>query len=131
MAEKYCFSKTLKGRDLENVIELVKEGLKTEGFGVVSDIDLSETLKNKIDVDFKPYRILGACNPHYVHKALLCEDKLGVFLPCNVIVEEHEPGVIEVSAVDPVASMVAVENGSLQTVASEIRDKLASFIGRL
>jgi len=131
MAAKYYFSKTVKGKKFEEVIDLVKAGLKTEGFGVVSEIDLSETFRNKINVDFKKYRILGACNPSYAYKALMCEDKVGVFLPCNVIVEEHEQGVVEVSAVDPVASMVSVDNAALEPLASEIRQKLISFIDRL
>jgi uncharacterized protein (DUF302 family) len=131
MAAKYYFSKIVRDKGMEEVIDLVKEGLKTEGFGVVSEIDLSETLKKKIDVDFKKYRILGACNPSYAYKALLCEDKIGVFLPCNVIVEEHEQGVVEVSAVDPVASMISVDNDALEPLASEIRQKLKSFIDRL
>ncbi len=131
MAAKYYFSKTVKGKSFDEVIDLAKAGLKTEGFGIVSEIDLSGILKNKINVDFKKYRILGACSPHYAHKALLCEDKIGVFLPCNVIVEEHEPGVVEVSAVDPVASMVSVENEALEPHASEIQQKLKSFIDSL
>jgi len=131
MVAKYYFPKTVKGKKFEEVIDLVKAGLKTEGFGVVSEIDLSETFRNKINVDFKKYRILGACNPSYAYKALMCEDKVGVFLPCNVIVEEHEQGVVEVSAVDPVASMVSVDNAALEPLASEIRQKLTSFIDRL
>lgn len=131
MAVKYYFSKTIKGKPFDEVIDLVKAGLATEGFGVVSEIDLSTILKNKINVDFKKYRILGACSPQYAYKALLCEDKIGVFLPCNVIVEEHEPGVVEVSAVDPVASMIAVENDALNPIASEIQQKLISFINKL
>jgi len=128
---KYCFSKKVKGKGFQEVIELAKAELKTQGFGVVTDIDMSETLKNKINVDFKKYRILGACNPHFAYKALLAEDKIGVFLPCNVVVEEHEPGVVEVSAVDPVASMISVGNAALEPLASEIQQKLINFIGRL
>lgn len=131
MAAKYYFSKTVKGKSFDEVIDLAKAGLKTEGFGIVSEIDLSGILKNKINVDFKKYRILGACSPQYAYKALLCEDKIGVFLPCNVIVEEHESGVVEVSAVDPVASMVSVENEALEPHASEIQKKLMSFIDKL
>lgn len=131
MAAKYYFSKTVKGKSFDEVIDLAKAGLKTEGFGIVSEIDLSGILKNKINVDFKKYRILGACSPQYAYKALLCEDKIGVFLPCNVIVEEHESGVVEVSAVDPVASMVSVENEALEPHASEIQQKLINFIDSL
>ena len=127
----YYHAKTLSGKSFQEVIDIVKAELKTEGFGVVSEIDISETLKNKINVDFKKYRILGACNPHFAYKALLAEDKIGVFLPCNVVVEEHEPGVVEVSAVDPVASMISVGNAALEPLASEIQQKLINFIGRL
>lgn len=127
----YCFSKTVKGKGFQEVIELAKAELKTHGFGVVSEIDISETLKNKINVDFKKYRILGACNPHFAYKALQCEDKIGVFLPCNVVIEENEPGVVEVSAVDPVASMVSVGNASLEPLAAEVQQKLRDFIERL
>lgn len=128
---QYYHSKTVKGKSFREVIELVKGELKAEGFGVVSEIDISETLKNKINVDFRKYIILGACNPHYAYKALQAEDKIGVFLPCNVIVEEREPGVVEVSAVDPVASMVSVGNASLEPLAVEIRQKLMNFIAKI
>ena len=128
---KYCHSKTVTGKSFPEVIELVKNELKTEGFGVISEVDVSETLKNKINVDFKKYKILGACNPHFAYKALQMEDKIGVFLPCNVIVEEQEPGVVEVSAVDPVASMASVGNASLEPMAAEVQQKLKNFIGRL
>ena len=131
MAAKYYFSKTVRGKNFDEVIDLAKAGLMTEGFGIVSEIDLSTILKNKINVDFKKYRILGACSPQYAYKALLCEDKIGVFLPCNVIVEEHEPGVVEVSAVDAVAAMVSVENDALKPIASEIQQKLINFIDKL
>ena len=128
---QYYHSKTVKGKSFGEVIELAKNELKAEGFGVVSEIDISETLKNKINVDFRKYIILGACNPHYAYKALQAEDKIGVFLPCNVIVEEREPGVVEVSAVDPVASMVSVGNASLEPLAVEIRQKLMNFIAKI
>ncbi len=128
---KYYHSKTVTGKSFPEVIELVKNELKTEGFGVISEVDVSETLKNKINVVFKKYKILGACNPHFAYKALQMEDKIGVFLPCNVIVEEHEPGVVEVSAVDPVASMASIGNASLEPMAAEVQQKLKNFIGRL
>ena len=99
----YYFNKVLKGKSFDEAIEEVTVELKKEGFGLLTEIDVTQTLKNKIDVDFKKYRILGACNPHFAHKALMSEDKIGVFLPCNVIVEEHENGEVEVSAVDPIA----------------------------
>ena len=127
----YYFNKTLREKDFDTAVEKVTEELKKEGFGVLTQIDVQETLKKKIDVDFKRYRILGACNPHFAHKALQNEDKIGVFLPCNVVVEENENGDIEVSAVDPVASMVSVKNDNLGEIATEIRNKLQRVIGNL
>ncbi len=128
---KYYNSKTLENVSFEEAIEKVTEELKKEGFGVLTEINVTETLKNKIDVDFKKYRILGACNPHFAHKALTAEDKIGVFLPCNVIVEEHENGDVEVSAVDPIASMMSVDNDSLGGIATEVQQKLKSVIESL
>jgi len=127
----YYFNKVVKGRSFDEAIEQVTEELKKEGFGVLTEIDVKETLKKKIDVDFKKYKILGACNPHFAYKALQSEDKIGVFLPCNVIVEEHENGEIEVSAVDPIASMSTVENKALGGLASEVREKLFKVIENL
>lgn len=127
----YYFSKILKGIDFERAIELVRASLKEQGFGVLSDIDVTSTLKNKIDVDFKKYRILGACHPHYAHQALTNEDKIGVFLPCNVVVEEHEDGSIEVAAVDPIASMMSVENEALGNIAVQIQQKLKVVVSNL
>ena len=128
---KYYFAKTLKGKGFEEVVEYVKEELKKEGFGIISEIDVKETLKKKIDVDFRNYRILGACNPHFAHKALTAEDKIGVFLPCNVIVQELPGGGIEVAAVDPVASMSSVENNSLAGIAGEVQQKLRKVIDNM
>ena len=99
----YYFNKVLIGTSFDEAIEKVGEELKKEGFGILNEIDIKETLKKKIDVDFKKYKILGACHPHFAHKALLSEDKIGLFLPCNVVVEEHENGDVEVSIVDPLA----------------------------
>ena len=127
----YYFNKTLKNRDFDEVIEVVTSELKKEGFGVLTEIDVKETLKKKLDVDFKKYKILGACNPDFAHQALQKEDKIGVMLPCNVIVEEHESGDIEVSAVDPVASMSAVKNDGLGDIASQVRDNLKKVINNL
>lgn len=115
----------------DQAIETVTALLKEEGFGVLTEIDVKDTLKKKLGVDFKKYRILGACNPHFAHKALTSEDKIGVMLPCNVIVEEHEEGQVEVSAVDPVASMQAVENEELHPIADEVRSKLQKVIDQL
>jgi uncharacterized protein (DUF302 family) len=127
----YYFNKVLKGKTFDEAVELVTVELKKEGFGVLTTIDVKETLKNKINVDFKKYKILGACNPHSAYKALQNEDKIGVFLPCNVIVEEHENGEVEVSAVDPIASMTAVKNDALGSIAIEIQQKLKNVIANL
>jgi len=127
---KYYHTTTLKDLSFEEAIEKVTNALKEEGFGVLTEIDVQATLKKKLDEDFRPYRILGACNPPFAHKALLAEDKIGAMLPCNVIVQQRD-NEIEVSAVDPVASMQAVENDKLEGIAKEIRDKLRSAIENL
>jgi uncharacterized protein (DUF302 family) len=127
----YYFNTTLKEKNFDKAIETVTAALKEEGFGVLTEIDVKETLKKKIDVDFKKYRILGACNPEFAHKALKSEDKIGVFLPCNVIVEENDNGEIEVSAVDPISSMQAAKNDSLQEIATEVQQKLKKIINSL
>ncbi|MCO4822080.1 MAG: DUF302 domain-containing protein [Flavobacteriaceae bacterium] len=128
---KYYFNTVLKGKSFDEAIAQVTAELKKEGFGVLTEIDIKKTLKNKLDVDFKKYKILGACNPHFAYKALQSEDKIGVLLPCNVIVEEHDNGEIEVSAVDPIASMGAVQNKSLGSLASEVQQKLMNVIHNL
>nr|WP_320051015.1 DUF302 domain-containing protein [uncultured Desulfuromonas sp.] len=112
-------------------IELVTEALKTEGFGVLTEIDVKATMKKKLDIDMAPYRILGACNPHFAHQALQHEPKIGTMLPCNVIVRELEDGRNEVSAIDPMASMQAVENSALGAVAEQVRKKLHNVIEAL
>ena len=126
----YYFNKTLKGT-FEEVIEKVTEALKNEGFGILTEIDVKETLKKKLDIDFKKYRILGACNPPYAHKALEAEDKIGTMLPCNVIVQEINPGIVEVAAINPMASMMAVDNKQLMEIADEITAKLKNVIEKL
>lgn len=127
---KYYHTTTLQNSSFDEVIEKVTEALKQEGFGVLTEIDVQATLKKKLDEDFRPYRILGACNPPFAHKALLAEDKIGAMLPCNVIVQQRDKE-IEVAAVDPVASMQAVENDKLEGIAKEIRNKLRSVIESL
>jgi uncharacterized protein (DUF302 family) len=127
---RYFYAKKTD-KSFDEAINHVEELLKQEGFGVLTEIDVTETLKEKLDVDFKKYHILGACNPEFAHKALQAEDKIGVMLPCNVIVEEHDNGEVEVSAVDPVASMQAVENDQLQPIAGEVRDRLKKVIEQL
>ena len=125
------FTSTTVALSYDQAIEKVTGLLKDEGFGVLTEIDVKDTLKKKLDVDFKKYKILGACNPKFAHKALQAEDKIGVMLPCNVIVEENEDGTVEVSAVNPVASMQAVDNKGLQPIADEIRSRLEKVIGNL
>jgi uncharacterized protein (DUF302 family) len=127
---KYAFSKTV---DLgyEEALEKVTEELKKEGFGILTEIDVKETLKKKLDVDFKPYKILGACNPPFAYKALQAEEQIGLMLPCNVIVYVNDEGKTVVAAIDPIASMQAVDNPALGEVAETIRGKLKSVIERL
>ncbi|PQV51234.1 uncharacterized protein (DUF302 family) [Jejuia pallidilutea] len=126
----YYFNTTLKD-DFNTGINKVTEALKAEGFGVLTEIDIKATLKKKLDVNFNNYKILGACNPPYAHKALLAENKIGTMLPCNVIVQELDSGDIEVSAVNPMASMQAVENEALKEIAEDITNKLKAVINRL
>ena len=126
----YYFNKTLRS-SFEEAIQRVREGLKTEGFGILSEIDVKETLKKKLNVAFKKYKILGACNPPLAHRALELEDKIGTMLPCNVIVQEIGEGQVEVAAIDPLASMQAVKNPRLEGVAEEVRGKLKSVIDNL
>lgn len=127
---KYFFSKTVD-TDFDTTEEMVRGLLKEQGFGVLTEIDVQATLKKKLDVDFRRYKILGACNPPYAHTALLAEDKIGLMLPCNVIIQEVEGGKTEAAAIDPVASMMAVENESLKDVAMQIREKLQKVIESL
>lgn len=125
----YYYAKTLD-LTLAEAEERVRSELQKEGFGVLTEIDVRQTLKKKLDVEFPPYKILGACNPGFAHQALLKEDKIGAMLPCNVIVQERA-GKTEVAAVDPIASMQAVENEELLTIATEVRDLLRAVIDRL
>ncbi len=127
----YYINKTLKNISFEEGIEKVTDSLKTEGFGILTEIDLKTTFKKKLDIDFYNYKILGACNPEFAYNALQAEDKIGTMLPCNVIVQEKVKGEIEISAVDPMASMQAVENDSLGGLAKEVRKKLENCINRL
>jgi uncharacterized protein (DUF302 family) len=127
----YYFSKMLHIQFDEAVLKLTEE-LKKEGFGILTEIDVKEAMKKKLNIDFRKYKILGACNPPFAHKALLTEDKIGTMLPCNVIVQETPDGnEVEVAAIDPAASMQAVENPALGEIASEVRDKLKKVIGNL
>jgi uncharacterized protein (DUF302 family) len=123
----YYFRKTLE-MPFDEAIAYVTEELKKAGFGVLTDIDVKATLKTKLDVDFHNYRILGACNPPFAYQALQAEDKIGTMLPCNVIVQEIGEGVVEVAAVDPIASMTAIENKDLGSVAAQVQAKLKGVV---
>ena len=126
----YYFSK-VTDLGYDDAIARTKEELKKEGFGVLTEIDVRSTLKQKIDVDFPRYIILGACNPQFAHKALISEDHIGAMLPCNVVVRENGEGRTEVFAVDPIASMSAVENADLGSIAQEVRQKLENLINNI
>jgi uncharacterized protein (DUF302 family) len=126
----YYFSMTMTDGDFRAAINRVREALQTEGFGVISEIDIAKTLKDKIGVDFQPYVILGACNPVLAHEALKIEDKVGTMLPCNVIIQQTSDG-IEVAAVDPVASMKAIESDPLSEKAAIVAGKLRRVIEQL
>ena len=126
----YYFSKVLSV-SFEEAVARVTQTLKGQGFGVITEIDVTQTLKAKIGVDFRPYRILGACNPTLAHEALKLEDKVGTMLPCNVIVQELGTGRIEVAAIDPVASMAAIDNPALLVKAAIVRGQLEKVIALL
>lgn len=126
----YYFSKKLNVT-FEKAMSRVVEELRLEGFGILTEIDVKETLKRKLNVDFPNYTILGSCNPPFAYRALQAEPKIGTMLPCNVIVQELPDGEIEVSAVDPLASMQAIQNNELQTIAAEIQMKLKKVIENL
>ncbi len=123
----YYFSKIVDD-SFDGAIKRVTACLADAGFGVLTTIDVSATLKKKLDVDFQRYTILGACNPGYAYKALLAEDKIGAMLPCNVIVQETGDGKVEVAAIDPMASMMAIENEALGGIATEVQAKLKNVI---
>ena len=125
----YYISRTLN-TSFDETIDKVTVALKEEGFGVLTEIDVKATLKKKLDVDYKPYHILGACNPPFAYQALQSEDKIGAMLPCNVIVIQQDNGV-EVAAVDPIASMQAVQNKNLGNVAAQVQAKLKKVIDSL
>lgn len=126
----YYFSKILE-ISFDEAVEKTVEALKTEGFGIISEINIDEKLKDKLNVDFRKYKILGACNPSYAYKALKAEDKIGTMLPCNVIVQELSKNRIEIAAVNPIASMMAVQNPALEGIAQEVTSNLQSVIKAL
>ena len=124
---KYYIAKTVKG-DFATVVNRTIESLKAEGFGVLTDIDVRATMKKKLDLDFRDYRILGACNPPLAHQALTADDKIGTMLPCNVIVQDFGGGNIEVAAIDPAISMAKVGNPALKIIAEAVTGKLQQVI---
>lgn len=126
----YYFSKTLE-TSFDEAVQKTVEALKTEGFGVISEINIHEKLKEKLNVDFRQYKILGACNPTYAYKALQAEDKIGTMLPCNVIVQELSENRVEVAAVNPSASMMAIQNSELEGIATVITEKIQKVISLL
>ncbi|MFH2011627.1 MAG: DUF302 domain-containing protein [Pseudomonadota bacterium] len=126
----YTFDKIVN-LSFDEAIDKTIDELKKEGFGILTDIDVKDTIKKKLDVDFRPYRILGACNPPFAYKALLAEDKIGSMLPCNVIVQQREDGKVEISAIDPEASMQAIENNNLFAIAKEVKEKLKKVINNI
>lgn len=127
---KYYINKIIN-LPFEEVEEKVTEALKSEGFGVLTEINVKEVFKKKLDVDFQKYKILGACNPHFAHQALASENKIGTMLPCNVILQQLPDGTTEVAAVDPIASMMSVENENLAKLATAVADKLHRVIEQL
>lgn len=126
----YTFDAILDG-DVDGLVPKVTEALKAEGFGVLTEIDVKATFKKKLDRDFRPYRILGACNPNFAFMALSTEPNIGAMLPCNVVLQENAPGKVMVSAVDPVSSMAGVGNPDLVTIAAQVREKLQRVIESL
>ena len=126
----YYYSRKIEGT-IDQLVEKIAEGLKKEGFGILSDINIKDLFKQKIDVDFRPYRILGACNPVFSNKAITAEERAGLMLPCNFVVQEMGDGLVDVSVVDPVASMTAIDNDALKDIASQIRDKLIFVVDKL
>tara|TARA_R110000868_G_scaffold13102_6_gene61681 strand:- start:6246 stop:6638 length:393 start_codon:yes stop_codon:yes gene_type:complete len=128
---QYYFNKTIGNIPFDKAVEKTKLALQEEGFGVLTEIDMKATLKKKLDVDFYNYIVLGACNAPFAHKALQAEDKIGTMLPCNVIVMEKEPGIVEIAAVNPMASMQAVINLDLMNIADEVGEKLKKVVEKI
>ncbi len=126
----YYFSRTLK-LPFPEAVARAKDEFKKDGFGVLTEIDVARTLKEKLGVDFRDYRILGMCNPPFAYQALRAEERIGLMLPCNIIVQDRGDGTVEVAAIDPVASMQAVGNPALEPIGSEVRKRLRSALDRL
>lgn len=127
---KYYFSTAIQSSEMEEVIEKTKNALKDEGFGVVAEIDFRKTLKEKLGVEFKPYKVIEACNPPYALKSLNADIHIGTLIPCNLIVRETENG-FEVSSIDPVVAMKDIENAEMKEIATEIREKLLRVINKI
>jgi uncharacterized protein (DUF302 family) len=127
---QYSFNKIMNC-SFEEAITRVTEALKKEGFGVLTEIDVQKTLKKKLDVDFRKYKILGACNPNYAYRALQLESRIGTMLPCNVIIQETESGEVEVAAIDPIASMQSIDNPDLHDMADQVQAKLKKVVQSL
>jgi uncharacterized protein (DUF302 family) len=123
----YTINRRIADADFETVDKRMREALAQRGFGVLTEIDVTATMKKKIDVEMEPYRILGACNPGMAHKAIGMEPRVGAMLPCNVIIRQVD-GAVEISAIDPVASMQAIDNEELKQVAGQVRDQLAEAV---
>ncbi len=128
---EFFIAKKLKSGSFEELDQKIREELKKEGFGVITEIDVKKTFKEKIDVDFRNYKILGACNPIYAHKALQAEDKIGTFLPCNVVIQESPDGGLEVMAFDPASAMMELDNPELAKLSIEIRERLIKVLDKL
>ena len=126
----FYLTKHLQG-DFDSIINQVIEELSKNGFGIITTIDIKDTFKKKLDVDYRKYRILGACNPHFAYQALLEEDKIGVMLPCNVIIQEHKSGHVEVSAINPVFTMKYMENANLIDFAAHVSRSLQTVLDNL
>lgn len=127
---EYYFSATLH-TDFDDAVVKITEALKTEGFGVLTEIDMQAKLKEKLGVDYKKYKILGACNPSFAYKALQAEEMVGVMLPCNIVVTDKENGTTQIAAIHPIASMMAIQNPALEPLAKEITEKLQRVINLL
>jgi uncharacterized protein (DUF302 family) len=128
---EFFIAKKLKSGSFDDLEHKIREELKNEGFGVITEIDMKKTFKEKIDVDFRNYKILGACNPSFAHQALLAEDKIGTFLPCNVVIQESPAGGLEVMAFDPASAMMEMDNPELSKLSIEIRERLIKVLDKL
>jgi uncharacterized protein (DUF302 family) len=128
---EFFIAKKINQGSFDDLDQKIREELKGEGFGVITEIDMKKTFKEKIDVDFRNYKILGACNPAYAHKALVAEDKIGTFLPCNVVIQESPQGGLEVMAFDPASAMMELDNPELSKLSIEIREKLIRVLDKL